>query len=144
VSEAGNRELFQRYFDEVTNKGNLDLVDEMFAEDYKHHDPANPDPNGVGGVEDVKFHLQALLNAFPDMQFKVDDMVAQGDDIVVRWTATCTHTGDYFGIPPTNKSATITGMNSWRVEDGKAVEGWVNRDDMGLLQQLGVIPAPGG
>ncbi len=71
-------------------------------------------------------------------------MVAEGVDICVRWTCTCTHTGDYFGMPPTNKSATITGMNTWRVSDGKAVEGWVSRDDLGLLQQLGVIPAPGG
>jgi steroid delta-isomerase-like uncharacterized protein len=143
VSQAANRELFQRYFDEVTNKGNLDLVDEMFAPDYVHHDPANPDPKGVVGTEDVKRHLQELIDAFPDMQFTVEDMIAQGDDIVVRWTATCTHTGDYFGIPPTNKSATLTGMNTWRVKDGKAVEGWVSRDDLGLLQQLGVIPSPG-
>ncbi len=143
MSEEANRKLFQRYFDEVTNKGNLDLVDEMFAPDYVHHDPANPDPHGVVGVEDVKRHLKELLDAFPDTQFKVDDMIAEGDDIVVRWTATCTHTGDYFGIPPTNKSATLTGMNTWRVENGKAVEGWVSRDDLGLLQQLGVIPTPG-
>jgi steroid delta-isomerase-like uncharacterized protein len=144
MSEEANRELFQRYFDEVTNKGNLELVDEMFAQDYVHHDPANPDPKGVVGTEDVKRHLQELLDAFPDTQFTVDGMVAEGDDICVRWTATCTHTGDYFGIPPTKKSAVITGMNTWRVSDGKAVEGWVSRDDLGLLQQLGVIPSPGG
>jgi len=141
MSEDANRKLFQRYFDEVTNKGNLDLVDEMFAPNYAHHDPANPDPGHVGGVEDVKFHLSALRRAFPDITFRVDDMIAQGDDIVVRWTADCTHTGDYFGIPPTNKSATITGMNTWHMADGKAAEGWVNRDDIGLLQQLGVIPS---
>jgi 1-acyl-sn-glycerol-3-phosphate acyltransferase len=70
------------------------------------------------GVEDVKRHLKELMDAFPDVQFLVDDVVSEGDDVVVRWTATLTHTGDYFGIPPTNKSATITGMNSWRVENG--------------------------
>ena len=141
MSAQTHRELVQRYFDEVTNKGNLDLVDEMFAADYSHHDPANPDPGGVGSVEDVKFHLRALRRAFPDINFHVDDTIADNDSIIVRWTATCTQTGDYFGIPPTNKSATITGMNTWRFEDGKAIEGWVNRDDLELLQQLGVIPA---
>ena len=143
MSDDANREFIERYFDEVTNKGDLDLADELFAPDYIHHDPANPDPKGVVGVEDVKRHLKELIDAFPDMQFTVDDVISQGDDVVARWTATLTHTGDYFGIPPTNKSATITGMNTWRLEDGVAVEGWVNRDDLQLLQQLGVIPTPG-
>jgi predicted ester cyclase len=67
-------------------------------------------------------------------------MVAEGEEICVRWTATLTHTGDYFGLPPSGKKATITGMNTWVTANGKAIEGWVNRDDMGLLQQLGVIP----
>ena len=142
MSDDANRAFIERYFDEVTNKGDLDLADELFAPDYIHHDPANPDPKGVVGVEDVKRHLKELIDAFPDMQFTVDDVISQGDDVVARWTATLTHTGDYFGIPPTNKSATITGMNTWRLEDGVAVEGWVNRDDLQLLQQLGVIPTP--
>jgi steroid delta-isomerase-like uncharacterized protein len=143
MSEDGNRAWVTKYFDEVANNGELDVADELFAVDYVHHDPANPDPKGVVGVEDVKRHLKELIDAFPDVQFLVDDTVAQGDDVVARWTATLTHTGDYFGIPPTNKSATITGMNSWRIVDGMAVEGWVNRDDLQLLQQLGVIPTPG-
>ena len=134
--------LFQRYFDEVTNQGRMEFVDELFAPDYAHHDPANPD-GAIGGVEDVRFHLEALRRAFPDVTFTVEDMVESGDDILVRWSARLTHTGDYFGIPPTGKAATITGMNYWRMKDGKAVEGWVNRDDLGLLQQLGVVPTPG-
>jgi steroid delta-isomerase-like uncharacterized protein len=138
----GSKPIFRRYFDEVTNQGNLDLVDEIFAPDYAHHDPANPD-EAIGGVGDVKFHLQALRGAFPDIAFHVEDMIEDGDTIVVRWSATCTQTGDYFGIPPTGKSAVITGMNTWRMAGGKAIEGWVNRDDLGLLQQLGVIPTPG-
>jgi len=142
MSDDSNREFIERYFDEVTNKGDLDLADELFAPDYIHHDPANPDPHGVVGVEDVKRHLKELIDAFPDMQFTVDDVISQGDDVVARWTATLTHTGDYFGIPATNKSAVITGMNTWRLENGMAVEGWVNRDDLQLLQQLGVIPTP--
>jgi steroid delta-isomerase-like uncharacterized protein len=142
MSEAENRKLFQRYFDVVANEGNLDLADEIFASDYQHHDPANPDPRPVVGPQGVRDHLTSLRDAFPDLIFDIDDMVAEGDRIIVRWTARGTNTGDYFGMPATGKSIEITGMNTWRTRDGQAIEGWVNRDDMGLLQQLGVVPAP--
>ena len=135
-TEESNKALFRRYFDEGTNRGNLDVVEELFAPDYKHHDPANPDV--IVGNEGVRRHIQTLRGAFPDITIQIEDMVAQGDKVVIRWTANVTHTGDYFGIPPTGKSATITGMNTWQVQDGKAVEGWVNRDDVGLMQQLGL------
>jgi steroid delta-isomerase-like uncharacterized protein len=127
--------MFTRYFEEGTNKGNLNIVEELFAPDYKHHDPANPDV--IVGNEGVTRHIQSLRGAFPDLVFHIDDMVSDGEKIVIRWTANVTHTGDYFGIPPTGKSAVITGMNTWQVQNGKAVEGWVNRDDIGLAQQLG-------
>lgn len=141
---AENKELVRRYFNEVANNGNLDLVDEMFAPDYLHHDPANPDPRGVVGPQGVKDHLLSLTRGFPDVRFEIDDVVADGDEVLVRWTATLTHTGDYFGIPPTGRRAEITGINWWRVRDGRALEGWVNRDDFGLFQQLGLIPSGEG
>jgi steroid delta-isomerase-like uncharacterized protein len=143
MPEAENRALFERYFDEVANKDNLDLADEIFAADYQHHDPANPDPRPMIGSQAVKDHLTGLKSAFPDLVFDIDDIVTEGDGIVVRWTARGTNTGDYFGMPATGKPIEITGMNTWVTRDGKAIEGWVNRDDMGLLQQLGVIPTPG-
>ena len=143
MSEAENRALFERYFDQVANKDDLDLADEIFATDYQHHDPANPDPRPMIGSQAVKDHLTSLKGAFPDLIFDIDDIVAEGDGIVVRWTARGTNTGDYFGMPATGKPIEITGMNTWVTRDGKAIEGWVNRDDMGLLQQLGVIPTPG-
>ena len=143
MSEAESRALFERYFDQVANKDHLDLADEIFATDYKHHDPANPDPRPMIGPQAVKDHLTSLKGAFPDLIFDIDGIVAEGDDIVVRWTARGTNTGDYFGMPATGKPIEITGMNTWVTRDGKAIEGWVNRDDMGLLQQLGVIPTPG-
>ncbi len=132
-----NKALFQRYFDEGTNQGSLAVVDEVFASDYLHHDPANVD--SIGGLDDVKRHITTLRSAFPDLAFHVQDVVANGEDIVLRWTATGTHTGDYFGIPPTGKAFNITGMNYWRTANGKAIEGWVSRDDMGLMRQLGLM-----
>jgi len=136
-----NEQLFQRYFDECANGGNLDLCDEIFAADYQHHDPANPDPRPVVGPQGVKAHLESLKGGFPDLVFDVEDTISDGDQIIVKWTARGTNTGDYFGMPATGTSIEISGMNTWRTRDGQAIEGWVNRDDMGLLQQLGVIPS---
>ena len=142
MPEAENRALFQKYFDEAANGGNFDLLEEIFATDYLHHDPATPDPRPMVGAQAVRDHLTSLKGAFPDLVFEVEDMVSDGDQIIVRWTARGTNTGDYFGMPATGKPIEITGMNTWRTSDGKAIEGWVNRDDIGLLQQLGVIPTP--
>jgi len=136
-----NKEIMRRYFAEGLNKGDMAVVREIFDTKYVHHDPANRDP--IGGVADVERHISSLRGAFPDIHFNVESEVAEADDVVVRWSATLTHQGDFFGIPPTGKSATITGVNCWRLSGGKAVEGWVSRDDLGLFQQLGVIPTPG-
>jgi steroid delta-isomerase-like uncharacterized protein len=141
VAGEANKALFRRYFDEGTNAGDVAVVDEIFDPNYSHHDPANPDV--IVGSEGVKRHITTLRGAFPDIKFEVQDMIGEGDDIVIRWIAHVTHTGDYFGIPPTGKSATITGVNYWRMKNGKAVEGWVCRDDLGLMQQLGLIPSQG-
>lgn len=137
MSAEANKVLFYRYFSEGTNKGDLSVVDEAFATDYAHHDPAALDV--IVGLEGVRRHINTLRAAFPDLAFHVQNMVAEGDDLVVRWTATGSHGGDYFGIPPTGKPFTITGMNYWHIENGKAVEGWVSRDDMGLMRQLGLM-----
>ena len=136
-----NVRIMRRYFEEGLNRGDMSVVREIFSQDYIHHDPTNHDI--AGGTADVERHIITLRRAFPDIQFRIDSEVAQGDDVVVRWTATLTHDGDFFGLPPTGRTATITGVNCWRIVGGKAVEGWVNRDDLGLMQQLGVIPTPG-
>ncbi|MEP7293535.1 MAG: ester cyclase, partial [Chloroflexota bacterium] len=126
MSADDHKALFRRYFAEGTNQGSLSVVDEVFATDYLHHDPANVD--SIGGLDDVKHHIVTLRSAFPDLQFHINDEITDGDDIVVRWTATGTHTGDYFGIPPTGKAFSITGMNHWKMANGKTIEGWVSRD----------------
>ncbi len=137
MSKESNKILFNRYFSEGTNKGDLSVVEEAFATNYAHHDPAALDV--IIGLEGVKGHIMTLRKAFPDLAFRVQAMVAEDDELIVRWTATGTHGGDYFGIPPTGKPFTITGMNHWTIKDGKAIEGWVSRDDMGLMRQLGMM-----
>ena len=84
-----------------------------------------------------------LFTAFPDLQFTIEDMVAEGDFVVVRHTTRGTHQGNFRGIPPTGKQVSGTGMFIDRIVNGKAVEQWINGDDLGLLQQLGVVPTPG-
>jgi steroid delta-isomerase-like uncharacterized protein len=142
MSAADNHKaLFRRYFSEGTNKGDLSIIDEVFSSDYMHHDPANID--AIGGLDDVRRHITTLRSAFPDLEFIIHDEVADDDNIVVRWTVRGTNTGDYFGIPATGRPFAITGMNHWRMANGKAIEGWVSRDDLGLMRQLGLIPGMG-
>ncbi len=82
-------------------------------------------------------------NAFPDMQFTIEDVIAEGDEVVVRWTFRGTHQGELMGTPPINNQVTVTGMSIERVSGDKIVETWDNYDALGLMQQLGVIPEPG-
>ena len=83
-----------------------------------------------------------FLSAFPDTQMTVEDELADGDKVATRWTATGTHTGELMGIPPTGKQVTVTGMDINRLVGGKIVEHWGEFDQMGMMQQLGVVPAP--
>jgi steroid delta-isomerase-like uncharacterized protein len=83
------------------------------------------------------------LAAFPDLHLTIEDQIAEGDKVVIRWTAHGTHKGNFMGIPPTGKEAVVTGITIDRFANGKTVEAWNNSDDLGLLQQLGVVPAPG-
>ena len=139
MSADDHKALFRHYFAEGANRGNLGVIDEVFAANYLHHDPANID--AIGGIDDVKRHILTLRQAFPDLEFQIHDEIADENNIVVRWTVRGTHTGDYFGMAPTGKTFAVTGMNHWRMANGKAVEGWVSRDDLGLMRQLGMMPA---
>ncbi len=95
------------------------------------------------GLEAVKQFVSLFLAAFPDGRFTVEDMVAEGDKVVARHTFRGTHQGNFMGIPPTGKQVTATGMSMGRAVNGKGVKVWVNGDDLGLLQQLGVVPTLG-
>lgn len=87
--------------------------------------------------------LTMFRSGFPDIKMTIEEVVAEGDKVVFRVTVHGTHKGEFKGIAPTGKQVTMTGMQIWRIEGGKIVEGWFNRDDLGLMQQLGVIPSLG-
>jgi steroid delta-isomerase-like uncharacterized protein len=133
-----NKIVVRRTLEEVYTKGNLNLIDELVISDFVAHSSTRD----IYGPDGMKQFAAALREAFPDLQMTIEDQVAEGDRVVTRWTARGTHTGSFQGIPPTGKQGTMTGIDIDRVVDGKTVECWSNTDDLGLLQQLGVVPAP--
>jgi steroid delta-isomerase-like uncharacterized protein len=135
-----NKALSRRTFEEVWNQGNLGVIDELVAHDATFYD-ANVPGGKFNGPSGMKQFVQIYRGAFPDVRITVNDQVADGDKVSTRWTATGTHKGELMGIAPTNKFATITGIDLERYQDGKVIEGWANYDMLGLLQQLDVVPS---
>jgi len=140
MSTEDNKARSRRFFEEVWGRGNLAVIDELTASNFIDH---NATPGLPPGLEGFKQFVVMYRDAFPDMEISVDDVIAEGDKVVIRWTARGTNTGPLFGMPTTGKAATITGITIERKVDGKTVEGWNNFDQLGMLQQLGVIPVPG-
>jgi steroid delta-isomerase-like uncharacterized protein len=138
MSVEDNKEIVRRYLEEVFHRRNSAAVDAMVAPDFVHHDPVNP----IHGPEGLKQLQAVLFAAFPDLRITIEDMVAEGDRVVVRYTFTGTHRGDLAGIPPTGKAVRFTGIFIRRLRDGKAVDDWLTADTLSMLQQLGAIPAP--
>jgi len=135
VSEESNKALVRRFYDEVWAKGNLDVADELFADGYERHDFRESEPSA--GPEGQKQIAEAFRAAFPDLAWEVDFLLADGDFVVGRWTAAGTHLGSWAGVEPTGRSMRFSAINVFRFSDGKVVELWNHRDDLGLMQQLG-------
>lgn len=135
-----NRDLARRFMDEVYNKGNLDFIDELVASNWVDHDPNSPEGMS-SGVEGAKQFAEMYRNAFPDLQITVEDLIAEGDKVVMRWTARGMHQEELMGIPPSGNRVEVTGINIDRIEGGKFVESWSNYDILGLMQQIGAVPS---
>jgi predicted ester cyclase len=130
----------RRIVEEVLNRGNLDVVDELFAPDFRDHTPR---PGQGPGREGYKQAITLLRSAFPDLAYTIEDLIAADDKVVLRLSARGTHQGDLMGIPPTGKPVRIVGIVIDRITDGKLVERWGLGDDLDLLDQLGVVTPPG-
>lgn len=128
-----------RYVEEVLNRGNLEAIDELCAPDYVSHVPGNPPMNREGDKQLVGM----LRAAFPDFHCTVEDHIVEGNNAVHRLVCRGTHQGELMGIPPTGRMAAVTGININRCAAGKLAESWGVMDMLGMLQQLGAIPAPG-
>ena len=135
-----NKALARRAIEEVWNEGKLAVIDELTASNATYYDPNVPGGKFTG-PEGVKQFVQIYRGAFPDVRLTINDQIADGDKVVTRWTATGTHKGQLMGIAPTNKHATVTGVDIGLFQNGKVVEAWANYDMFGMLQQLGVVPA---
>ena len=137
---AANEALAQRFHRDIFQAGNLAVADEILAPDFVMHAPGLPAAL-AHGPEGMKRLATATRMAFPDLQTTDEDTIAQGDRVVIRWTFRATHQGEFHGIPPTGTQVTFGGIDIFRVAGGKLVELWAEADNLGLLQQLGAIPA---
>ncbi|TMC20552.1 MAG: ester cyclase [Chloroflexi bacterium] len=118
--------------------GNLDVANELLSTDFIAHMSGLPEP--IRGVEAFKQYVSVLAVAFPDQHYTVEDEIAEGDKVVLRWTVRGTHKGEFRGIPPTGKQIAFSGVNTYRIASGKVVEEWSDFDRLDILQQIGVIP----
>jgi steroid delta-isomerase-like uncharacterized protein len=130
-----NKELARRFFAEVWNEGREAAIDQFIAADA-----AGNDPDFGAGREAFRAQWRQWRAAFPDLRFAVDDLIAEGDKVLTRWTLTGTHTGEFMGIPATGRRISVTGMSLDRIENGMIVEGFDGWDALGLRRQLGVLP----
>ena len=142
TTEAENKELARKLPEEAINEGNLDIIDEVVADDYVSRLPTFPEP--IHGPDELKEAVSMFRTAFPDLEYTVEDLIAEGDKVVRRDRATGTHDGEFMGIEPTGKEVEFEGVVIFRVEDGQLVEAWSQGDMMGLMQQLGVVESPRG
>ena len=134
-----NKALSRRVIEEIFNAGNLDLADELIAQDHVHHDPAMPEEGH--GPEHMKEFANMYRTAFPDVRVQIEDQIAEEDRVATRWVASGTHEGDLMGIAPTGNRVTVAGMTIDRIANGQVAETWDNYDALGMMQQLGVIPS---
>ncbi len=136
---ADTKAIARRFLEEAFNSGDLAVVDELVAPEFVNHDAALPEP-GVG-IEAAKASITGYREAFPDLRLTIEQQLAEGEYVTTRWSARGTHQGNLMGMAPTGKQATVTGITIDRIVDGRFVESWTNWDTLGLMQQLGVIPA---
>lgn len=135
TTEAELKELQRQFTKQVLNDGNLDVIDELIAEEYVGHNPGGED---IHGPEELKEFFKMYRAAFPDLEVTTQDLLAEGNKTVQRNILTGTHEGELMGIPPTGETVEVETMGISRWEDGQGVEHWSQVDMMGLMEQLGV------
>jgi steroid delta-isomerase-like uncharacterized protein len=134
-----NKALVRRLFVDDISAGDATVAAEIIHPDFVDH--TNP-PGMQHGLEGHNAIVALFKASFPDMQWQIKEMVAEGDRVVARTTMEATYAGDFIGIPPTGKHVSVDGIHILRIADGRIAEHWGNNDDLGLMRQLGVIPAP--
>jgi len=141
MSTEQNKALVRQLVEEVINQGNISMIDELLIPDFVEHEELPP---GIPpGREAPKVLFTVLRSAFPDLKATIEHLIAEGDEVVLHMTWTGTHEGEFMGIPPTGKRISINVIDILGIAEGKFVEHWGVMDSMAMMQQLGVVPAPG-
>ena len=140
MPEEENKTIAQRFNDDVWDRGDEAALEELLDPNFVDHDALpgqSPDREGHRQI------LAAFHSAFPDLNVTTEDIVAEGDKVVSRWTARGTHRGELMGIAPTGNGVTIKGIDVLRIAEGRIVERWAQFNDLEVMQQLGAVPVPG-
>lgn len=144
VGRVDPAEGSRRLLEETFNDGHLALIDQLVAPDAVNHDPAEPaHMRGLRGPEVLKRTVQTYRAAFPDVRITVDDVIASGEKVVLRWHSEGTHRGELEGLAPTGAHGSVTGISIDHWKEGKVVESWTEWDNLGLARQLGAAPPEG-
>ena len=138
LSLEENKSIVRRYVDEVLNKGDESSARSLLSPDFVFHMP----DKDLRGLEMFKQYMESSHSGMPDSHFAIEDIIAEKDKVVFCWTLTGTHTGEFMGIPATNKKVSNSGASVIRISGGKIVEIWPYWDRLSLMQQLGVAPSP--
>ena len=143
MSGEENKVLLQRAYEQIFNQGNLDQIEEFVSTDLVDHEPPPPGMECLEGIEVLRQFVKVSRDAFPDLQFTVEDMIAEEDKVAARYTMRGTHQGEFMGVAPTGNRVEVTGIDMVRFEGAKMVEHWANSDELGMMQQLGLVPEAG-
>ena len=133
-----NKALVRRYFEEVWDKGNLDVAEELLTTNFVRYGPTGTE-GVVRGLEGFKHLVSMYRSAFPDLRIPIEDLIGEGDKVVIRWTARGTHQGELMGNAPTGNQLSVTGILIGRVSGGKIEEEWVDYDTLNLMEQIGAV-----
>ncbi len=142
MSTAANKAIIRRFYEEVFNQRNIEAIDELVHPKFFNHDPT---PAASRDPESMKQFIKILTTAFPDHHHAIEDLIAEENKVVMRCTLTATHQGQFPGfleMPPTGKSICQRQIHILRIQDSQVAEHWVVRDDLAMMQQLGLIPMP--
>lgn len=145
MTTAENKEIVRRYYEEAFNEERFDLLEQLVAEDVVNHDPLSDETltaEEARGFEGFRRHVEVAHEAFPDAMVTIEDMIAEGDTVAVRFTFEGTHEGRFGGIDPTGNRVSGSNIGIFRIEAGKIAERWLKSDDLELLEQLDALPAP--
>lgn len=139
MTTKANKQLVRQYIEDVWGRRGSVADEELLAPDYVDH---TPPPGITADRAGHRENLSIFRTAFPDAQFTIDDLVAEGQKVVVRWSMRATHSGCFYGRAPTNKPCTLTGIDIYRLAGGQICEAWHQQDVFGMLRQLGIITFP--